>query len=223
MRESAPIALCGVLLMALIAGINIRDQAFYMIRELGPFVGCILALVIGVGSFVPPLQPQLHTFWRSRPISPRKWFWLKYLAGAAVIVFCYNVPILVLQRLTMMSADPRYVPTISMVTSLFFPVVLHLFVYSSVVLTSCGVRHGIYSAVLGVGIVLLVIILPEAMQGVPDFLSFMRQWRETTGVASNLSFTLPLLLNGCLLLGPVTIAFTLISAWPIRKDVFVAT
>lgn len=226
LRESAPIALCGVLLMALIAGINVNGATYYIIRDLGPFVGCILAFIIGVGSFVPPLQPELHTFWRSRPISPRKWFWLKYLAGAAVLVCCYNLPIVVLQRLSLVYLaywDARYHPVYSTVSSFWFPVVLHLFVYSSVVLTSCSVRHGIYSAVLGVGIVLLVIVPPETIPGFPAQLSFLQLWRETTSIALNLADSFAYFLNGCLLLGPFIVGCTLFSAWLIRKDVSVAT
>jgi hypothetical protein len=48
---------------------------FAMLACVGGFV---LALLIGVGTFLPDLERRVNTFWRSRPISAHHWFWTKY-------------------------------------------------------------------------------------------------------------------------------------------------
>lgn len=229
LRESAPIVLCGLVLTALIASINGSAIDAWAV---GAFIGCILALVIGVGSFVPQLQPELHTFWRSRPISPSRWFWLKYLAGATVLVCCYDLPLAALHFIAL-HYHPNNVHLhgrgLTSVVYACFPIMLHLLVYSCVVLTSCGIRHAIYSALLGVAAVLLVLLAPEAIRVVPHQLSFIGLWQQANSYLwydaswNAASSILQSVFNASLLLGPLVIGCALLAHWLIRKDISAAS
>src|SRR5262249_16839356 len=92
-RESVPIVLCGLagafaISAAIVAG-NFFDR-----REAGVFansgyvytnvvivVSFFIALVLGIGVCHADMEPQLNTFWRTRPVNPSAWFWTKFATG----------------------------------------------------------------------------------------------------------------------------------------------
>lgn len=216
LRESIPIALCGFVLVLLLAGLQQEGRRFGVIHDFGTLIGCVLALILAVGSYVPHLEPKLHTFWRSRPIPPSQWFWMKYIGGAAVIVLCYDMPLFVLQIILFSDVHPDLAQQLSFPSTLGFPILLHLFIYSVVVLAACSIRHPIYSGVLGVAAILLILLPPATIVGFPRTLSFIEQWlsvnRDSWGH----------LLHGTLLLSPFIVGSTWLAEWLIRKDISVS-
>jgi hypothetical protein len=48
--------------------------------------GLLVAVVGGIGVLMDDLQPQLHAFWRSRPINVDQLFWLKFSGGLLVTI-----------------------------------------------------------------------------------------------------------------------------------------
>jgi len=216
LRESIPIALCGFVLVLLLAGLEQAGRRFDVIHDFGTFVGCVLALILAVGSYVPHLEPKLHTFWRSRPILPRQWFSVKYIAGAAAIVLCYDIPLSILQQMLVSDVHPYGAQQLSFPSSLGFPILLHLFIYSVVVLAACSIRHPIYSGVIGITAVLLILLPPVAFVGFPESLSFLEQWQHVNRDSWGR------LLHGTLLLSPFIVGSTWLAAWLIRKDISVS-
>jgi len=212
-RQSLPIAVCGATIMLLIVCIERDSQRGNILVGLGPFFGGILALVIGAGAFAHQLEPELHTFWRSRPICPRQWFWLKYLAGALVLVVCYDIPMFFLEVAVTrgMNISPNIV----------FATLLHLFAYSMAVLAACGVRHTAYSAILAAAAVVVVIFPPLVFVHFPKALSFMGMWEDATyrhignTVWGNIA-------DATILLGPLIVCSTLCAAWLVKRDISVA-
>jgi hypothetical protein len=108
LRESGPLALAGLGCVALIvvAGVFItartqRDAA--ETREVAAasmffgsiYLGAITTVVIGVGVFLRDLEPGVHTFWRSRPIDPNAWFWIKFGTGVALVAITFILPIFI--------------------------------------------------------------------------------------------------------------------------------
>ena len=117
---------------------------FAMTATLG---GYALALLIGVGTFAPDLEPGINAFWRSRPISVHQWFWSKFVIGFGGLLVTLGLPTLIIAVLALrslhhlaMPADPLWI-------------LLGWFgIYSAAVLSTCLVRHVLYSAILAVGL-----------------------------------------------------------------------
>ena len=197
-----------------------------------PALGCVLALLIGVGSCVSELQPDLHTFWRSRPISPGSWFWFKYIGGAIALIGLFDVPCMLLTWSgTVRAASPGFAAV--------FPMLLHLLCYSLAVFAACSVRHSSYSTVLAVG-ALLVIIVPELADfRVPRFLSFFALWSDAVHAYVGLAVAYqepgdpPLwqigyvaflsLLPACILIGAIALPTTIAAAYLVKRDISVGS
>jgi hypothetical protein len=133
-------------------------------------LGCVVALVAGIGVSLQDLTPQLNTFWRSRPINPSLWFVAKFVTGLIVVMTAIYVPVFVIDRLRDIGADLELF--------LFAPA-LHSAVYTAAVAVTCLVRHAVYAAVLSIG--LLVAIASAAALG--------GRIVELSGLASGSSLT----------------------------------
>lgn len=232
-RHSMPVVIAGLTLLLVMVGIERRaTPTNVVLTNLGPFVGSVLAIIIGTGSFVPELEPQLYTFWRSRPISPKHWFRLKYLAGAAIVICCFDIPLTV--------ASNWLNPRESTLVSGVFPVLLHLLIFSMSVLAACAVRHPVYSPILAVCGCLAILFGPDSFEiitsiPVSDNVSFFALWRSyavsgtTWGEVFIWHFnSVPfpnywsiLLLSSSLIL-LIICAVTCAASWFIRKDVSLA-
>lgn len=232
-RQTIPIAMAGIALVVLMStmGVMPRDR-LESFAALTPFIGCVLALIIGTGSFVHELEPQLYTFWRSRPISPKQWFWLKFFAGAVVILGCYDLPLFALNRLVQI---PRISPIGSLgepifstiVADLFFPILLHMFVYSVAVLAACSVRHPVYAPIFAVCALLAVITGPEVINSIQQHplvgsISFFKLWRDA-GRDYNFLQAAATSAVAFALYGLPTIFAAIFAGWLIRRDISVST
>lgn len=177
MRQAAPVALVGFSVVLLTwMFLHPGADAVHWHAALGS----VLALIIGVGSFVHELEPKLHTFWRSRPISPSSWFWLKFSAGFAVLVVLFDIPYVLLATFELIpytfQAHLSRQGDASIVVT-FFPVLLHLLVYCLSVLAACSIRHSIYSTVFAVCGALVILLPPLVAKGeIPRHFSLLELW-----------------------------------------------
>ena len=214
LRQSIPVCAAGmaITLLLAIAGAGFSPGAF---DGLYPTIGCVLALLIGIGSYVPELQRNQHTFWRSRPIPPSSWFWFKFIGGAFALVAVFDLPCVVLAWTGMVHTSSRGIAA-------FFPALLHLLCYSLAVLAACSVRHSTYGGVFAVGGLLVILILPEmAYIQMPFFLSFFHMWGEAASAAQ--ATFLVHLLPACILVGVFAFPATLTAAYLIKRDISLAS
>jgi hypothetical protein len=117
----------------------------------GMYFGAITSLVVGIGVFLRDLEPRLHTFWRSRPISPDAWFWTKFITGLAVVLVAFQLPMLLVPAMVpveQLSGDfetPR-----DILRAQGISLVVFVSVYTAAVAATCLVRHAVYAAVLSI-------------------------------------------------------------------------
>lgn len=161
LRESLPFLLAGVaatigftLLFSVNMALNRRaslraDETVELLMAVTGLVGVPLALIVGVGNFVPELRPGLWTFWRSRPIAVEQWFASKFLTGAGMLL-CLHLPVLAFRT-------AAGLPTVGYVATM--PLV-HLLSFSIAVCIACVVRKEIYAAILALGVVVALTLPP---------------------------------------------------------------
>jgi ABC-type transport system involved in multi-copper enzyme maturation permease subunit len=112
------------------------------------YLGAITALVIGIGVFLRDLEPALHTFWRSRPIAPGRWYWTKFVSGLAVVGLAFQLPMLLLVFLAfcLYGRTDNYfdwalnAQGVSLAT--------FTAVFAVAVAITCLVRHAVYAGIL---------------------------------------------------------------------------
>lgn len=227
-RQSLPVCvvgLCVVPAIVLMSGGYSPDSFDGMY----PIIGCALALLIGVGTFVSELQPDLYSFWRSRPIAPGSWFWFKFIGGAIALVGLFDFPCMLLTW-------SGVVRTSSPGFAAVFPMLLHLLCYSIAVFMACVVRHSTYATVLAVGALMLILVPEMADFGVPRFLSFFAMWRDAAEgylslfIASGspalwqTGYLAVLYLRPAFILfGAIVIPTTLAAAYLVKRDISVGS
>ena len=109
-------------------------------------VGLLVSLVIGIGTFLTDVSPPLNTFWRSRPINPNGWFWIKILTNLAILeIPVVGVFVCVSAIVLAIGGVPNRNEIDVVVVTLLTPI----WVCSAAVLMTCLVRHAIYAAILG--------------------------------------------------------------------------
>lgn len=156
LRESLPIVLGGMIcivgtvLVVLVA--NWRDMSRWedvsevVVGVCGIF-GAFLALVFGVATFFHDVEPHTNEFWRSRPIGPNQWFWVKSATGLATFLATVYLPVLIAAasshslRWFSESRDGILIPPI------------HLALFAATMAMMCLVRQAIYAVVLGMAAV----------------------------------------------------------------------
>ncbi|MGE3316207.1 MAG: hypothetical protein AB7O26_13910 [Planctomycetaceae bacterium] len=207
LRQSIPVCIVAVLLLFGSAiALDPRETRVVAISFF-PFVGCMLALVIGNGSYVHELDPKLYSFWRSRPISPAHWFWLKFLAGLLAFLFVFDLPILLL-----LDSTTRRAPIYNGY-GVWFPLMLHLLVYSVAVLSACAFRHPVYSIVLAVCGIVGFLVGPAL---VPEITNFFQLWSHA---ASDEPIASHALLQATIWTMPLSLLATGAAAFLIKRDI----
>jgi hypothetical protein len=150
LRESVPIVLAG---LAVIVGTALVGYAMNT-SEMTTFaeayfqmtivLGCVVALVAGIGVALQDVGPQLSTFWRSRPINPSLWFVAKCVTGLGVVLMAIYLPLFIIYVVRDVSPDWELLSVVPL---------LHTAVYAAAVSLTCIVRHAVYAAVLSIGLV----------------------------------------------------------------------
>ena len=100
LRQALPLTLAGVLIACLVGPLltcilyqsvtNHPDPWQLRMMHVSLIaiyvVGLFWPLVVGAGLFAAELRRDLGYFWRSRPIQPAAWFWLKFVIGLVAII-----------------------------------------------------------------------------------------------------------------------------------------
>ena len=152
-RESAPIVLAGlaVIFGTALVGYAINDSQMITFAEvyfqMTLVLGCVVALVAGIGVSLQDLGPKLNTFWRSRPINPSLWFVIKIVTGLVVVLTAIYLPLLIVHMVRDVDADWEL---------LLAAPLLHTTVYAAAVAMTCIVRHAVYAAILSIGLIVAI-------------------------------------------------------------------
>ena len=227
MRQSMPVCMVGLCLVPTIV-LMTGGYAADSFDSMYPTIGCVLALLIGVGSFVTELQPGLHAFWRSRPISPTSWFWFKFIGGAIALIGLFDVPCMLLTWSGIVrTSSPGFAAA--------FPMLLHILFYSVAVFMACSVRHSSYSTVLAVGALMLILVPELADFRVPRSLAFFTMWNDATS-ACRISHVpdYPILWKtiygsalylppAFMLIGAIVIPITVATAYLVKRDISIGS
>ncbi|MGE3638310.1 MAG: ABC transporter permease subunit [Pirellulales bacterium] len=159
-RESRPIVLTGLAGIGLLSlAVSAANWQQMNLQNVGTIVagvslyfGFLVTLVVAVGLFLHDLQPQLHTFWRSRPVPPDQYFWLKFVTGIAVLAATFAVPFLCAAATNGIShPDFRAIGP--------WAVLVPIWLYCAAVMMTCLVRHAIYAAILSGAVMYLNFLL----------------------------------------------------------------
>lgn len=210
-RESRPIALAGLAGIGL-TSLMITAAAWQQIdlANLGSVVGGVSAyfgllvtLVIAIGLFLNDLEPQLHTFWRSRPIEPNQYFWLKFFTGLLVLAAAFSIPFL----FAAVTAGIGHFPDFAEL--LLFGSLVPIWLYCAVVMMTCILRHAIYAPILGGAAMYLSFLLVVGASRVWLLASSQIPWEEWNDPSSGE-------VAASMILG--SIAFTIIAWLCVRND-----
>lgn len=160
LRETAPLGLMGaavVILAGVWAASGNRDHDVAgLTAGIWFLVGAFVATVAGVGLVMDDLRPQIHAFWRSRPISVRQWFVVKFAIGVVTTTALLAVPIVLLLALVSMSRED----TLSMVGA---GLLVQLGLFAAGVAAMALVRQAVYAAILAMGITAVYAITVSAI------------------------------------------------------------
>jgi hypothetical protein len=153
LREIGPIAVLGVVaIVAFVGSIYASDPVAFsephqlkkMAEMVIAVVGFMVTTTAGVGVFLNDLSPPLNSFWRSRPINPNHWYWLRFFTCSAVLVALLAFPLIFISHVTR-------IPIQSGEVTLNFYVTLCTLFTCAVAMT-CLIRRAIYAAVLSIGL-----------------------------------------------------------------------
>ncbi|MGH7140693.1 MAG: hypothetical protein ACREHD_33590 [Pirellulales bacterium] len=166
-RESGPVCLAGLVVVAAVLlpptiGMAIggmvkdeQDLALAVATNVIVFMGTIMALVLGVGGHAVDLEAGVWQFWRTRPIRPGAWFWLKFFTGAALLVASFDGT---LAALDLIAGGPTLLVHDG---ACWIGPILHFFAYSAAVWMVCQLRQPIYAGILSLAIVSAVLVMGE--------------------------------------------------------------
>jgi hypothetical protein len=157
-RECAPIVLAGAIGAVGLAVTTVcmqyttRHDAIDLLELTSGSVlvgfmmlGCIAGLVCGAGVLTSELEPQLYTFWRTRPISIDLWFAIAFLGGLALLVIVFGIPIAIAYQFAV-PAESHDEPPLSLALAIL------VLSYVSGAFTASFVRNAVYASLLGLGV-----------------------------------------------------------------------
>jgi ABC-type transport system involved in multi-copper enzyme maturation permease subunit len=179
-RESGPIVLTGlagiigttVLLSAIEPRMTDSSQAIgEFLAGVSAYFGVVVTVVLGIGIFLKDLTPGLHTFWRSRPISPDVWFWIKVVTGLAVLVAAFSVPFGLVMILSGL-ADLDVAESAPLI------ILVPFWIYSATILMTCLVRHALYACVLSWAAMYLNILAVVGVVRLTKWATGQIPWKE---------------------------------------------
>ena len=132
------------------------------VAMVGVCIGFAITLIVGIGVCFYDVSPQQNTFWRSRPINPDTWFWVKFFTGLIILVATLYIPLLVV--VFAFHPDPDHFLPSNSATAIF---VAQFALFAAAVATTCLVRHAVYAAILSIplmyfGVIVVWIALKSA-------------------------------------------------------------
>lgn len=176
LRQAVPMCLAGLVLAVLLAAANVLSSHSPFDASLperiagrlpeGTWITAILwGAVVGSGVFAGELQPPLEQFWRSRPISPSLWFWVKFGVGLAAVIGVLDLAAIVLGWKFRSYADDSNVMIYAYLAC--FPL-LHALTYTLAVMAICWLRQGVLAGMAAILSLFLVFPALQAMPGGAD-------------------------------------------------------
>jgi ABC-type transport system involved in multi-copper enzyme maturation permease subunit len=170
LRESGPLAIAGLGGVALFvaAGVLVTLNSQRNLNETKDvaamsaifgsiFFGVLTSLVIGVGVFLRDLETGVHTFWRSRPIEPSVWYWIKFVTGLAIVALAFLSPLLIAPWLAsehlLRQSDVPWIQMNSAATMLA--------AYAIAAATTCLLRSAVFATVLTMAGLYIAAISPS--------------------------------------------------------------
>jgi ABC-type transport system involved in multi-copper enzyme maturation permease subunit len=164
--QSLPLAICGLLVAFLMTladvimdGRSHHSLGASMLMDLPHStwaVAMLWGVVVGSSLYSAELSPGLGSFWRSRPISPGKWFWSKFAIGLLAVLS-------VLDGVTILLSWAS--PKDSMTTGMSWAYVgcmpiQHSFLYALAVLGTCWLRKPVIGGFVALaGFVILTVAI----------------------------------------------------------------
>lgn len=118
--ESLPLALMGagaILCVSLIVAAMVRQSQEGLLNHdllemsipVWMMVGSLVSIVSGIGLWLDDLRPELHSFWRSRPVSPDLWFAVKFASSAVITIGTLALPsLLIFYAVAMLIGRPAF-------------------------------------------------------------------------------------------------------------------
>jgi hypothetical protein len=162
-RESGPLVLAGLGGVAMIAVATLyvtqtesfsntdQSRALVMAVFFGSlYLGGFTSLVVGIGVFLRDLSPGIHTFWRSRPITPRAWYWVKFATGAFIVVMSFQLPMLVFPFFASIDSElaSEYNGLGELVQVQLMALFGYVAIYAVAIAATCLLRSAVYASVL---------------------------------------------------------------------------
>lgn len=142
LRQAVPMCLAGLVLAVLMATVEVLESSkidptlpFQIANRLssGTFiVGVLWSAVVGAGIFASEFEPKLEQFWRSRPISPSAWFWIKFCVGLAAVLGVLDLVAILVGLQSFRQLSFAYIACVPL---------LHALVYALAVVTICWLRR----------------------------------------------------------------------------------
>jgi ABC-type transport system involved in multi-copper enzyme maturation permease subunit len=168
-RQSVSLCLVGLMMAGLVqryAGDEARGQASLAAQFAGMlpsstwFVGILWGAIVAVAIFSSELKTGLEQFWRSRPISPARWFWTKFIVGLAALLITIDfIPAL-------LARSSSFQPDMGRVGIAFVACMplLHTMIYALTVAVICRWRRPIPAAVAAL---MLYFLLDSILESIP--------------------------------------------------------
>ncbi|MFG0334908.1 MAG: hypothetical protein ACF8TS_16250 [Maioricimonas sp. JB049] len=183
LRQAVPVALAGLMIAILFSAAN--TQAGAQFQEGLPHlqsvpaqiagslpgavwvVGDLWGMIVGAGIFASELRPNLHQFWRSRPISPSSWFWVKYVCGLVAVLVVLDLVAIVAgyQYATFVQDETHRISTSYIVC---FPL-QHAWMYSVAVAGVCWLRKPVWGVMCAFGVLTLESAATAAIPGMEAY------------------------------------------------------
>ena len=150
-RQTLPLALMtfgSVVLFALVVtwvgGHSFRNLVEIVVR-LGGSLAVLVVLVAGIGIFLDDLEPQINTFWRSRPANPTEWYLVKYLTAVLALTIGFGVPLAVFGLIKISLTD--YESNLGFMAKAMLFGGLALLLFTMAATYFCLTRQPVYAAV----------------------------------------------------------------------------
>jgi hypothetical protein len=161
-RETAPLVALGSGIIAVVSfalaimigrveGASFPELLKDVITVTWLSLGFGVAVITGIGIFLDDLRPELHTFWRSRPINVDQWFTAKVITGLLATVPTISAAALLVQLITQAITDAAWSSSFGhgqflelVALGMIFHVAAYLFAVAATVL----LRHAVYAAIL---------------------------------------------------------------------------
>jgi ABC-type transport system involved in multi-copper enzyme maturation permease subunit len=112
--------------------------------------GLCAAIPAGIAVFLEDLQPRMHSFWRSRPVSVDQWFLVKFLTGLLLPVLILPLPVIATFVLFVASGEPLPPDFRGLLEAGVGFLIAHIGLFCTAVLMIILVRQAAYAAILTV-------------------------------------------------------------------------